>query len=45
MEVDIAEVFVEVDAISCVLGGGGEHEYEVRDGLCPGVQNPVAVII
>ncbi len=42
VEVDIAEVFVEVDAISCVLGGGGEREHEVRDGPCPRVQNPKA---
>ncbi len=39
---DIVEVFVEEDSIGCVLGGGGEREHEVRDGLCPGVQNPVA---
>ena len=26
--------------ISRVSGGGGERKYEVRDGMCPGIQNP-----
>ncbi len=39
---DVVEVFVEEDSVGCVLGGGGESEHEVRDGLCPGVQNPKA---
>ena len=33
-------MFVEVDSVSRVLGGGGERKHEVMDGTCPGVQNP-----
>ena len=43
MEVDVVELFVEVDSTtSCVLCGGGEREHKVRDGMCPRVQNPKA---
>ncbi len=42
MEVDVVEVFVEVDSSRCVLGGGGEHKHEVRDCLHPRVQNSEA---
>ena len=42
MEVDIVEVFFEVDYVSHVSGGGGERKNEVRDGMCPRVQNPKA---
>ena len=37
---NVVEVFVEVDSVSCVSDGGGECKHEVRDCLCPGVQNP-----
>ncbi len=37
---DIVEVFVEVDSISCMSDGGGECKHEVRDCSCSGVQNP-----
>jgi hypothetical protein len=30
--VDIVEVFVEVDSISCVSCGAGERKHKVRDG-------------
>ncbi len=33
-------MIVEVDSVSHVSGGGGECKHEVRDGTCPGVQNP-----
>ena len=36
----VVEVFVEVDSVSRVSGGGGECKHEIRDGSCPGVQNP-----
>ncbi len=36
---DVVEVFVEVDSVSCVSGGGGECKYEVRDGSRSRVQN------
>ncbi len=42
MEVDVVEVFVEVDYVSHMSGGGGERKNEVRDGMCPRVQNPKA---
>ncbi len=32
MEVDILEVFVEVDSCSGMSGGGGEIEHEVGNG-------------
>ena len=32
---DVVEMFVEVDSVSRVSGGGGGHEHEVRDGTCP----------
>jgi hypothetical protein len=39
----VVEVFVEVDSVSRVSGGGGECKHEIRDGTCPpGVQNPKA---
>ncbi len=38
----VVEVFVEVDSVSRVLGGGGECKHEIRDGTCPRVQNPKA---
>ena len=37
---DVVEVFVEVDSVSCVLDGGGECKHEVRDCSCQGVQHP-----
>ena len=37
---DIVEVFVEVDSVGCLSGGGGECKHEVRNYTCPGVQNP-----
>jgi hypothetical protein len=37
---DVVEVLVEVDSVSCVSDGGGECKHEVRDCSCPGVQNP-----
>ncbi len=42
VEVDIVDVFVEVDSVSCMSGGGGERKHEVRDGSCPRVQNAEA---
>ncbi len=36
-------MFVEVDSVSHVLGGGGEGKHEIRVGTCLGVQNPKAV--
>ncbi len=41
---DVVEVFVEVDSVSCVLCGAGERspKHEVRDGSCPRVQNTKA---
>ena len=33
-------MFVEVDSIGHVSGGGSECKHEVRDCTCPGVQNP-----
>jgi hypothetical protein len=40
--VDVVEVFVEVDSISCMSCGAGERKHEVRDGLCPSVQSTKA---
>jgi len=37
---DVVEVFVEVDSVGCLSGGGGECKHEVRDCTCLGVQNP-----
>ena len=37
---DVVEMFVEVDSVGRVSGGGGECKHEVRDCTCPGVQNP-----
>jgi len=37
--VDVVEVFVQVDSVGCVSGGGGECKHEVRNCTCPGVQN------
>ena len=37
---DVVEVFVEVDSVSCLVYGGGECQHEVRDCSCSGVQNP-----
>jgi hypothetical protein len=42
---DVVEVFVEVDSIGRMLGGGGECEHEVRDSTRPGVQNPKSASI
>ncbi len=42
MEVDIVEVFAEVDSVRCVSGGAGERMHEVRDGLRPRAQNAKA---
>ncbi len=42
MEVGVVEVFIEVDSVSCVSCGAGERKHEVRDGLCPRVQNTKA---
>ncbi len=39
---DIVEVFVEVDFVSCVSCGADERKHEVRDGSCPRVQNTKA---
>ncbi len=39
MEVDIVELFVEVDSVGCMSCGAGECKHKVRDGLCPRVQN------
>ena len=39
----VVEVFVEVDSVSRVSGGGGECKHEIRDGSCLGVQNSKAV--
>jgi hypothetical protein len=36
--VDVVELFVEVDSVGCMLGGGGECKHEVRDCTCPWVQ-------
>ena len=33
-------MFVEVDSVSCMSGGGGEGKHEVRNYTCLGVQNP-----
>jgi hypothetical protein len=33
-------MFVEVDSVGRVSGGGGECKHEIRDCTCPGVQNP-----
>ena len=33
-------MFVEVDSVGHVSGGGGECKHEIRDCTCPGVQNP-----
>ena len=35
-------MFVEVDSVSHVSGGGGEGKHEIMDGTCSGVQNPKA---
>ncbi len=40
---DIVEVFVEVDSVGCMSGGGGECKHEVRDCTCLGFQNPKSV--
>jgi hypothetical protein len=37
---DVDEVFVEVDSISCVSDGGGECKHEVRDCSCSGSKIP-----
>ena len=37
---DVVEMFVEVDSVGRVSGGGGECKHEVRDCTCPGIQNP-----
>ena len=37
---DVVEMFVEVDSIGSVSGGGGECYHEIQDCTCPGVQNP-----
>jgi hypothetical protein len=37
---DVVKMFVEVDSVGRVSGGGGECKHEVRDCTCPGVQNP-----
>ncbi len=42
---DIVEVFVEVDSISCMSGGAGECKHEVRDSSCPSIQNAKAASI
>ncbi len=42
VEVDVVELFVEVDSPSCMSGGAAEHKHEVRDGLHPRVQNAKA---
>ncbi len=42
MEVDVVEVFVEVDSVSCMSCGSGERKHEVRDGSCLRVQNTKA---
>ncbi len=42
---DVVEVFVEVDSVSRMSGGGDEHKHEVRDGTCPRVQNPKAASV
>ena len=42
MELDVVDVFVEVDSVSRVSGEVGERKHEVRDGTCPRVQNPKA---
>ena len=39
MEVDIVEMFVEVDSIGYMSCGAGECKHEVGDGSCPRVQN------
>ncbi len=39
---DVVEVFVEVDSVSCVSCGAGECKHEVRDGSCPRVQHTKA---
>jgi hypothetical protein len=39
---DVVEVLVEVDSVSCVSDGGGECKHEVRDCSCQGVQNPMS---
>ena len=36
---DVVELFVEVDSVGCMSGGGGECKHEVRDCTCPWVQN------
>ena len=36
---DVVELFVEVDSVGCMSGGGGECNHEVRDCTCPWVQN------
>jgi len=39
VKLDAVEVFVVVDSGSCMSGGGGEREHEVRDGVHSRVQN------
>ncbi len=42
VEVDVVEVFVKVDSISCMSGGAGECKHDIRDGSRPRVQNSKA---
>ena len=37
---DVVEMFVEVDSIVRVSGGGGECKHKIRDCTCSGIQNP-----
>jgi len=37
---DVVAMFVEVDSVGRVSGGGGEYKHEIRDCTRPGVQNP-----
>ena len=41
---DVVEMFVEVDSVGRVSGGGGECKHEIRDCTCPGVQNPKSAL-
>ncbi len=45
VEVEVAEVFVEVGAAGGVSGGGGECEHEIGDGMRPRVQDPEVTCI
>jgi hypothetical protein len=42
IEVDILQVFVEVDSCSGMSGRGCESEHEVGYGMCAGVQDAKA---